>query len=210
MRSQRPGGVSGATCSDPGESAPFTKATSLGHLFSAPKQQGGPQGLQRSCEHGRHPTCTRLTPECWEVPTCHVLLDECISPFMPKNHLSSFSCTQVMPPEATPQAFNQHHHSWRGVRGSALTLLHKEQIPLILRAPNHPGLGNRHWELTGKFPWWLRRYRICLPRRRPGFSPWVGTIPRRRAWQPTPVFLPGESPWTKETGGLRSRGLQRV
>ena len=28
---------------------------------------------------------------------------------------------------------------------------------------------------------------------RPGFDPWVGKIPRRRAWQPTPVFLPGES-----------------
>ena len=24
------------------------------------------------------------------------------------------------------------------------------------------------------------------------FDPWVGKIPQRRAWQPTPVFLPGE------------------
>ena len=28
------------------------------------------------------------------------------------------------------------------------------------------------------------------------FNPWVGKIPWRRAWQPTPVFLPGETPWT--------------
>ena len=28
---------------------------------------------------------------------------------------------------------------------------------------------------------------------RRGFSPWVWKIPWRRAWQPTPVFLPGES-----------------
>ena len=28
---------------------------------------------------------------------------------------------------------------------------------------------------------------------RPGFDPWVGTIPWRRKWQPTPVCLPGES-----------------
>ena len=28
---------------------------------------------------------------------------------------------------------------------------------------------------------------------RPGFNPWVGKIPWRRKWQPTPVFLPGES-----------------
>ena len=25
------------------------------------------------------------------------------------------------------------------------------------------------------------------------FDPWVGKIPRRRAWQPTPVSLPGDS-----------------
>ena len=30
--------------------------------------------------------------------------------------------------------------------------------------------------------------------RRCGFSPWVGKIPWRRAWKPTPVFLPRESP----------------
>ena len=33
---------------------------------------------------------------------------------------------------------------------------------------------------------------------------------RRRAWQPTPVFLPGESPWTEEPGRLQSMGLQRI
>ena len=43
-----------------------------------------------------------------------------------------------------------------------------------------------------------------------GFDPWVGKIPWRRAWQPTPVFSPGESPWTEKPGGLQSMGLQRV
>ena len=32
----------------------------------------------------------------------------------------------------------------------------------------------------------------CRIRRRHRFSPWVGKIPWRRAWQLTPVFLPGE------------------
>ena len=32
--------------------------------------------------------------------------------------------------------------------------------------------------------WRLKRHR---------FNPWVGKFPWRRAWQPTPVFLPGES-----------------
>jgi len=39
---------------------------------------------------------------------------------------------------------------------------------------------------------------------------WVGNIPWKRAWQPTPVFLPGESPWTEEPGELQSMVLQRV
>ena len=44
----------------------------------------------------------------------------------------------------------------------------------------------------------------------PGFDPWVGKIPWRRKWQPTPVFLPGESPWTEEPGRLQSMGWQRL
>ena len=31
-----------------------------------------------------------------------------------------------------------------------------------------------------------------------------------RAWQPTSVFLSGESPWTEEPDKLQSMGLQRV
>ena len=33
---------------------------------------------------------------------------------------------------------------------------------------------------------------ICLQCRSPGFDPWVGKIPWRRKWQPTPVFSPGK------------------
>ena len=37
-----------------------------------------------------------------------------------------------------------------------------------------------------------------------------GRIPWRKAWKPTPVFLPGQSPWTEEPDGPQSIGLQRV
>ena len=33
---------------------------------------------------------------------------------------------------------------------------------------------------------------VCLLCGRPHFNPWVGKIPWRRKWQPTPVFLPGK------------------
>ena len=45
---------------------------------------------------------------------------------------------------------------------------------------------------------------------RPGFKLWVRKITWRKTWQPTPVFLPGESPWTEEPGGLQSIGSQVV
>ena len=34
---------------------------------------------------------------------------------------------------------------------------------------------------------------VSLECRRPGFDPWVGKIPQRRKWQPTPVLLLGQS-----------------
>ena len=47
-----------------------------------------------------------------------------------------------------------------------------------------------------------RRYKRC------GFDSWVRKIPWRRPWQPTPVLLPRESPWTEEPGRRQSIGLQ--
>ena len=55
----------------------------------------------------------------------------------------------------------------------------------------------------------LKKKPACKFRRhkRSESDPWVRKIPRRRAWQPTPVFLPGES---QEPGRLQSTGTQRV
>ena len=44
----------------------------------------------------------------------------------------------------------------------------------------------------------------------PGFDPWVRKIPRRRAWQPTVVLLPGESHGQKSGGLYSPWGRQRV
>ena len=35
-------------------------------------------------------------------------------------------------------------------------------------------------------------------------------VRRAEIWQPSPVFFPGESPWTEESGGLQFMGSQRV
>ena len=50
-----------------------------------------------------------------------------------------------------------------------------------------------HLSIKKRLPWWLRWRRICLYCGRHRFYPWVGKIPWRRTWQPTPIFLPRES-----------------
>ena len=47
---------------------------------------------------------------------------------------------------------------------------------------------------------------VCLQCWRPGFDPWVGKIPWRRKWQPTPVFLPGKSHGSWNLVGYRPWG----
>ena len=41
------------------------------------------------------------------------------------------------------------------------------------------------------------------------FNPWIGKIPRRRAWEPPPVFLPREA-MDKGAWQVQSIGLQRI
>ena len=48
-----------------------------------------------------------------------------------------------------------------------------------------------------------RRHRRC------GLHPWVRKIPWRNAWQPTPVFLPGESHGQRRLAGYSPWGRKR-
>ena len=58
-------------------------------------------------------------------------------------------------------------------------------------------LGWRSWWRT-RCQWW--RHKIC------GFDPWVGKVPWRRKWPPTPVCLPGESHGQRSPAGYSPRG----
>ena len=59
-------------------------------------------------------------------------------------------------------------------------------------------------QLEGLPGWLNSKHRRC------GFDPRVGKIPWRRVWQPTPVFLTREFPWTEEPGGLESMGSPKT
>ena len=49
----------------------------------------------------------------------------------------------------------------------------------------------------------------CRRHKRHGFSPWVRKIPWKRVWQPTPVFLPGESHGQRSLVNYHPQGPQR-
>ena len=61
-----------------------------------------------------------------------------------------------------------------------------------------------------RLPWGLRRESVCLQCRRPGFNPWVGKIPSRRKWHPTPVLLPGKSHGQRSLGGYSPQGHKEL
>ena len=42
------------------------------------------------------------------------------------------------------------------------------------------------------------------------FNPWVRKIPWRRAWQPTPLFLPGESHGQRSLAGYNPWGRREL
>ena len=50
----------------------------------------------------------------------------------------------------------------------------------------------------------------CRNHRRHRFDPWVRKIPWRRRWQPTPVFLPGESHRQRSLASYSPQGHKRV
>ena len=51
--------------------------------------------------------------------------------------------------------------------------------------------------------------RVCLQCGRPGFDPWFGKTPWRRAWQHTPVFFPREFPMDRGACGATAHGVTK-
>ena len=50
----------------------------------------------------------------------------------------------------------------------------------------------------------------CRRHKRCGFNPWVWKIPRRRKWQPAPVFLPRKSPGQRSLAGYCPGGCKEL
>ena len=77
--------------------------------------------------------------------------------------------------------------------------------------------GREYVFLSSSFPWGLPggasgKEPACQGRglKRCGFDHRVGMIPWRRAWQPTPVFLPGESHGQRSLVGYSPHGHKEL
>ena len=114
---------------------------------------------------------------------------------------------------------------WRLAAPLTILLFTQEQRPEMLRnmlewlkcqshCPDKDGFGPKY-QVTG-LPLWLGWQRIRLQCGRPGFDPWIGKIPWRREWLPTPVFWSGEfrelyNPWgRKESNATERLALHQV
>ena len=68
------------------------------------------------------------------------------------------------------------------------------EIPHTVSAPGRCSIilwGSKEW--ASLVDQWEKNPPAMQEPRRCGFDPWVGKIPWRRSWQPTPIFLFGES-----------------
>ena len=111
-------------------------------------------------------------------------------------------------------AGNSQENSWSGCSS--------DPSPSTLWASNNSGItpfpeGSMHfskftprvavvWSFLGGFgasqvAQWVKNPAVTRRCKRLGFNPWVRKTPWRRAWQPTPVFLPGESHGQRRLAG---------
>ena len=92
------------------------------------------------------------------------------------------------------------------IKGMQLLFLLLQSSPLTF--PHHPRalsllLARSAWQVG--LPGWLSGKEPacqCRTHKRPGFDPWVGKIPWRRAWQAIPGSLHGESPGQRSLEGF--------
>ena len=119
--------------------------------------------------------------------------------------------------QGTLNSLLQHHNSKASILQRSAFFMVQLSHPYITTGKT---IALTRWTFDGKVmfllfnmlsrlvPWWLRRLSVCLQCGRPWFDSWVGKIPWRRKWQPTPVFLLGKSHGQRSLVGCNPWGLK--
>ena len=112
-------------------------------------------------------------------------------------HLESCPCGWLLRGVTGPELGRKESYRQRGTL--ATLRCHKEPLTLLeVRYSASSALLGNVWSLSPSTPWLL------------SYSDLVMIVRHGRAWQPTLVPSPGESPQTEEPGGLQSMGSLRV
>ena len=95
-----------------------------------------------------------------------------------------------------------------GLLASCLCFRNQTASTLVVKG-NHYPWNPYCWSVLGGAS---GKEHVCHCRRcwRPWFNPSIWKIPWRRAWQPTPVFSPGESQGQRSLAGYSPRGHKEL
>ena len=97
------------------------------------------------------------------------------------------------------------HHSSKAIllnfNSSALSFLYSPTLTSIHDHWKNHCLDQTDTYLYVGLPWWVSGKESACQCRRHRYHPWVGKIPWRRKWHPTPVFLTGKSHGQRSLAG---------
>ena len=114
------------------------------------------------------------------------------------------SCSDISPVRAS-----QGRRAWQPTAIFLPGESHGQSILAGYSPWGHKESDMTEWLSTG-LPTWLSGKESTFQCRRCEFNPWVGKIPYRRKWWPTPVFLTGESHAQRSLAGYSPWGHKRV
>ena len=120
---------------------------------------------------------------------------------------------EIMPFAATWEACRDYHTCWSKSDQDKYYMLSYTwnlknkwtYVRSISKLTDTENNFSRNWE-CGIHLYTLVYLREITKCGRTRFDPWVGKIPWRRAWQPTPAFLSGESHGQRSLVGYSARG----
>ena len=133
--------------------------------------------------------------KCLQLPKCDLIEREYAFLLLPPfdGGYDGWSCShQTVPWRQVSQAYLSKHNAENHFKGSFPVLGSQPLSEVVIKT--------RSISPLVQFP----SHNICLQCRRhkrSGLDPWIGRLPWRRAWQPTPVFLPEESHGQRSPAG---------
>ena len=136
------------------------------------------------------------------VPTLQIRRLKCGEAEQPAKFLQWVSGRSI----ASPQVAGLQGCAYQWRQPAALQNTESHVLTLPILSHSHEVCLRHSYGLC----WWFSGKESACQCRTYRFDLWVGKIPWRRKWQPTPVFLPGKPHQQRSLVDYSSRGCKRV